>query len=867
MNLKKTFTTLHILLIVLLVVLSVLTLLMFNNKSNVKKNNLNQNKAFAIATKFKRSSNNLTRYCRTSVLTQDSIWEQKYHEVLEILNGKKPWRNGYIIKFSDTIKSFGFTPTELSKFKIAEENLNNLVYTERVAMHAVKGLFDDGTGNFTIKGSPNIKLAYSTLFDENYHDKKDKILEPIEEFFVLFTQRIKEKSDKLDRISYILIGTINALIILILMIASISFFIIKNKIIKQLIELKLAKEKAEEIAKENRKLSVAIAQSANSVIIADNKAYIEYVNPKFTDITGYSLKDVKGKPLDFLNSNRHTKEFHKNIMETVTSGKIWKGEYQNNDKYGNLIWEQITITPIKDTNGEIVNYLGIKEDITNLKRSEHNLIQAQKIAKLGSYNLDLKTLIGKTSVTFNSITGLKPFRKITFNQWRKIVHPDDINNNDIELKKCIKTGDKFDLEYRILTKDTQTLKWIHGLGEISYKDGEPANFIGTIQDITERKFIEQELVKAKEAAEESDRLKTEFLNNMSHEIRTPMNGILGFSEMLESPEISVEKRQYFVKIIRNSGKQLLQIIDDILEISRLGTKQVKAFNENVCLNNTLFELFSIFDIKAKENKTPLYLKKGLSDKESTIVIDKTKLNKVLSNLIENALKFTNEGFIEFGYKLQNNQLILYVKDTGIGIDKEKQELIFGRFSQAEKELSKNVGGLGLGLSIAKENTELLGGKIFVESVKGKGATFFMTIPYHPVYNNLKESEKNIKSTSTILIAEDEEVNYLFLETLLVDILKLEYTILHAKNGVEAIEMCKTNPKISMVLMDLKMPVMSGYEATKKIREFLPKIPIIAQTAYSTKEEEDRAIEAGCNEFISKPINKEMLFKIIENYLK
>ncbi len=386
------------------------------------------------------------------------------------------------------------------------------------------------------------------------------------------------------------------------------------------------------------------------------------------------------------------------------------------------------------------------------------------------------------------------------------------------------------------------------------------------------KIQNEELIKAKEKAEESDRLKTEFLNNMSHEIRTPMNAIQGFSNFLNESDLTNEKRNFYINIIQNSGNQLLRIVDDILEISELETKQVRVSENEVCLNDFLLELFSIFDIKAKESKIPLYLKKGLSDKDSAIITDKTKLNKILSNLLENALKFTNEGFIEFGYTVVNNEIEIYVKDTGIGIKTDKQEIIFERFSQENENTATNYGGLGLGLSITKENTGLLGGKIWVKSEKGKGSTFFVTIPYKPAYSNTEitsqstiVNQKSSVEKYTILIVEDEEFSYLYLETLF-EKLDLNSTILLVKNGKEAVEMCKTNSKIDFVLMDLKMPIMNGYVTTKQIKEFRPELPIVAQTAYSTTADKNKAISAGCDDFISKPISKEALISMIDKYL-
>lgn len=396
----------------------------------------------------------------------------------------------------------------------------------------------------------------------------------------------------------------------------------------------------------------------------------------------------------------------------------------------------------------------------------------------------------------------------------------------------------------------------------------------SVWKISERLVLIEDLRLSKDKAEKANQLKTEFLNNMSHEIRTPMNGIMGFSEMLDKPDLSDEKRKSFAKIIQNSSQQLLRIIDDILEISTLETKQDSVNEEQLCLNDFMMELFSIFSLKSKERGLPLYIKKALSDSESHILSDKTKLNKILGNLLENALKYTNEGFIEMGYYLKDCNLVLYVKDTGIGIAPKNHDIIFERFSQENKELSRKLGGLGLGLSISQENTHLLGGTITLESDKGKGSTFYVILPFKPVQDTSESPSGTFDKTTTtdnkqgytILVAEDEEVNHLFIEALFEKETEINCYLIHAKNGKEAVDICMDNKKIDLILMDIKMPVMNGHEATEKIKSLFPKIPIIAQTAYSTDSDRELALKYGCDGFISKPLNKEELFGAIKKHL-
>jgi len=400
-------------------------------------------------------------------------------------------------------------------------------------------------------------------------------------------------------------------------------------------------------------------------------------------------------------------------------------------------------------------------------------------------------------------------------------------------------------------------------------------------ELTEHKYHLEEivkertakLIKAKEKAEESNKLKTEFFNNMSHEIRTPMNAIIGFSQFLDN-DITHKERKRYVGIIQNSGSQLVSIIDNILEMTMLGASQVEVKEEKIFLNKLMLNHFTVFNIKAKEKDIKLHYRNGLADKESAMYLDVTKFNKILGNLLENALKYTFVGEVEFGYELNDNKLKIYVKDTGVGIDPKNHKMIFKRFSQEEKELSKNVGGLGLGLSIAQKNAELIGSKIDLQSEKGKGAIFYFSIDYKPtdeednedVLN--KENKKNnisARETKTVLVAEDVEVNFLYLETLLKNT-DANIKTIRAVNGKEAVKLCEKNMYIDLVLMDFKMPVMSGFEATRKIKKIRPNLTIVAQTAYTTNEDVKKILMSGCDDFISKPISEESLRKAISKYL-
>jgi PAS domain S-box-containing protein len=386
-------------------------------------------------------------------------------------------------------------------------------------------------------------------------------------------------------------------------------------------------------------------------------------------------------------------------------------------------------------------------------------------------------------------------------------------------------------------------------------------------DTTERKQYEEHLVVAKNQALESDRLKSAFLANMSHEIRTPMNGILGFLDLLEDVNLTQDEREHFISIIKASGDRLLSTINDIIELSKIEAGEIPLKLTENNLGDSIRYLTEFFSVEAEAKGITLHSEKL----DYYIQTDFHKLDAVLTNLIKNAIKFTKTGSISFGYELKKDKLQFYVKDTGSGIAPDQIEIIFNRFMQADNSFSRGYEGSGLGLSISMAYVKMLGGKIWVESEVGKGSTFYFTIDFIPVETTI-ENEQTLKQyklhddipKAQILIAEDDELSYLLIESLLDD---SGYELIRALNGKEAIEKLKENPFIAMILMDLKMPEMDGITATQQIRQFDKDLPIIAQTAFALLGDREKALEVGCNDYISKPIKKYQLLQLIKKYLK
>jgi signal transduction histidine kinase/CheY-like chemotaxis protein len=403
---------------------------------------------------------------------------------------------------------------------------------------------------------------------------------------------------------------------------------------------------------------------------------------------------------------------------------------------------------------------------------------------------------------------------------------------------------------------------------INHLKKEPGEFgyIGNLFDDHRRNRFQLE--KSKEKAEESDKLKSTFLANLSHEIRTPMNAILGFSDLLLNENLTDEYKKKYLKIINSSGKSLVSIIEDLIEMSKIDAKQIAPKLVGLNIEKCLKELFNTLKVTIPENKNiELYLLKNPYKLPNNVLTDEIKLKQVIVNLLTNAIKFTEKGHITFGFSVcsDNKFLEFRVEDTGIGITEDDLKVIFHRFRRVEDDYSISMSGLGLGLSISKAYVEMLGGQISVESVFGKGSVFTFTIPLlydesqslkHAVDSELVENDSDNK---VILVAEDDNINFLLIKIILE---KKNHTVLRAKNGQEAVDISAKNPNIDLIFMDIKMPILDGYEAFEIIKKQKPDCIIIAQTAHSSSEVKEKIMNAGFSGYITKPLDRDKIYELI-----
>ena len=627
-------------------------------------------------------------------------------------------------------------------------------------------------------------------------------------------------------------------------------------------------------------------------MLVDNNDRVLYVNKRFTDILGYNREEIIGQisyrvlvdPADFnviVNANKDR-----------TADKSGQYELYFRTKAGDKVLFLVNGAPYKDARGNVIGSIGTMTDITERKEAEYLLQKSQQlfqtlatISPVGIFRTDLKGKTTYVNPKWCELSGFTPEQAMGDN-WLEAVHPDDRQLIMDGWKQHSSNGENSVAEYRFLREDGRTV-WVMGFAVPEVERGKIKGYVGTITDISDRKIAEIELQKksqlieiqneqylrineeliqlseelnqAKLKAEESDQLKSAFLANMSHEIRTPLNGIIGFAHILSAFDLSETERKEYTATLHLSCNRLLNTVNDILDISKIDAGQTTVKPGEYNPIKLLRELFRLQEPNYQKKGVSLVLKSMESLAGISVHGDEQKVYQVINNLLDNALKFTPVGHVEFGASVKENRICYFVQDTGIGIARDQQDFVFGRFNQENITLSRAHEGSGLGLAITKGLVELMQGSITLESEKGKGSLFRINLPLSfatktndVLIQDLKRPEVNNMVKGPILVAEDDDVNF----QLIYSILRTGTSdqIFRAVNGTEAIDAMVHNPQIELVLMDIKMPGVDGFEAIRRIRSLNAHVPVIVISAFTNGGEEQKACEAGCNGFIAKPYN-------------
>jgi len=617
-----------------------------------------------------------------------------------------------------------------------------------------------------------------------------------------------------------------------------------------------------------------LADSGLALIwISDKDNLCTYFNDPWLKFTGRSMEQELGKGWK---EGVHPEDLDgcfKTHLSAFEKYEKTEMEYRLRHISGEYRWIRDMASPNFNSNGEFIGYIGYCFDITQHKRANAALHESEERFRLLFENsMDAVLLtIPQGSILRANAAACKIFgrseEEIKKEGRTALFDPSD-PRLDVAMKEREKKG-SFNGELSGLRKDGTTFPIEVSSALFQNRYGIIKSSM-IIKDITERKKFEEEMIKAKEKAEESDRLKSAFLANMSHEIRTPMNGILGFAELLREPKLSGEEQLEYISIIQKSGERMLNIINDIICISKVEAGQMQILLVETNVNEVIEYIYTFFKPEADQKGISFTYNVQLSVNDAIIETDKEKVYAVLTNLVKNAFKFTRRGeSVSLGYEVKDGFYEFFSKKQERGIRKEETEHILERFRQVNDSLSRKYEGAGLGLSISKAYVEMLGGKIWVESEYKVGSSFYFTIPGYKGEKIDKEKTletmiENEINNLKILIAEDDEMS----TVLLVKSMKnYSRKILKVKNGSEAVEVSRNNPDIDLIMMDIQMPVMDGYEATQQIRLFNKEVIIIAQTAFSLFGDRDKALESGCNDYISKPIKKSQLNELVNKYFK
>lgn len=600
------------------------------------------------------------------------------------------------------------------------------------------------------------------------------------------------------------------------------------------------------------------------------------VNPAFEKYTGQLASVFIGKRISEIwpKLKKDSVDWLKVFGETALENKEHFIEY-----YSTELKKHLMVHVFCPKHGEFAatyaDVTKMKEMILLSNRDKLLLEASQSIAKVGGWELDLLSgeLFWTKETYYLQDTNPEEFNP-TVDAGVNLFLPESKARITEALKAATEQGIGYDLELETYTTKGRRID-VRTTCDVTMKNGKPVKLTGIFQDITKAKETKKELIIAKEKAESSNKHKNYFLANMSHEIRTPMNGIIGFAELLKNGKLSPEKRTKYLDVIEGNSKQLMALIDDIIDVSKIDSNELRIsmnqFRPSVLLDD-LKENFDQIKLKYKNKDVSFQIDIDESLKDLVIETDRLRMSQLMSNLLNNSLKFSDKGIILMGYRIKDDQIQFYVKDEGIGIAEDKLPEIFGRFKQVNYDKAAVYGGNGLGLAICRGISHLLGGDISVESKLNEGSTFSVTIPLKIV----KKADKNVKekgnrtkvedllSIKTILIAEDDAINQLYLK----EVFKILNTpVIFAENGKVAVDLFAKNKRIDAVLMDLRMPEMNGFEAAESILKIDPSAVIIAQTAFTSLDEKEKCINLGFADYLTKPVSKKAIASSLAKHLK
>lgn len=636
------------------------------------------------------------------------------------------------------------------------------------------------------------------------------------------------------------------------------------------------RKRSEEALRESQQLFETLSKvSPVGIFRTRPDGYTTYVNPEWVELAGIPFEEAIG--FGWLRAvhpdDRKDLEevWTTDVKQMITS----IAEYRFLRSDGSIVWVMGNAVP-EWKNNSVAGYIGTITDITKHKNNEIALRKSEEKYRGIFENVqDVYYEILNTGKILEVSPSIKILSHGQYEMGDLIGksifdYYADLNQRQAILSELQSKGKITDFEVELINKDGSIIPCSVSAKLILNKDGLPEKVIGSMHDITDRTNATAALKMAKEKAERSDKLKTDFLNNISHEVRTPLNGILGFAEIISLHDLSEEEKKDSLTMLFESSNRLLSTITNYMDISLITSGSLsinkKDFNPSQILNRIL----NNFEPVCSSRQLEIKLELPENSEDYLIHSDPEICQKIISHFMDNAVKFTENGSITFGFKIKTDQAEFFVRDTGIGIGPESYSTIFDRFSKEYLGPYKVTEGSGLGLSIAKGMSEAIGGSIWLESETGTGSCFFLSIPLKQSSNRFdqKFKEPGIKSPLSqfpILVAEDEETNFYYLNALLAR--ETGAKILHATNGREAIEIFKANPDIKLILMDIKMPEIDGFEATRQIKMINKDVRIIAITAYAMSGDEERIIASGCDGYLSKPINKKSLLEKISEFVK